>query len=172
MIPNLTIDELNGLQIGPDPNTPTGSIQNLLQLQDNATKVYGRHTIKFGYHFTDVILTNYFIQRVRGDYEYSTLQQYLFDLTPDVLGERSAGPTSDPLGFLQYEAFFNDDFRVKSNLTLNLGLRYEYVTMPVASRYQMYSVAASVPGGITFAEPDAQQERMVPAPRASPIRRV
>lgn len=92
VIPNLTIDELNGLQIGPDPNTPTGSIQNLFQLQNNTTKVYGRHTIKFGYHFTDVILTNYFIQRVRGDYEYSTLQQYLFDLTPDVLGERSARP--------------------------------------------------------------------------------
>jgi hypothetical protein len=162
VIPNLTIDELNGLQIGPDPNTPTGSIQNLLQLQDNATKVYGKHTIKFGYHFTDVILTNYFIQRVRGDYEYSTLQQYLFDLTPDVLGERSAGPTSDPCGFLQHEAFFNDDFRVKSNLTLNLGLRYEYVTIPVASRYQMYSMPASVPGGITFAEPTPSKNEWSP----------
>ena len=67
-----------------------------MQFQDNATKVAGRHTIKFGYSFTDVILTNYFIQRVRGEYEYSTLQQYLYDLTPDVLGERSAGPTAYP----------------------------------------------------------------------------
>jgi hypothetical protein len=162
VIPNLTIDELNGLQIGPDPNTPSGSIQNLLQLQNNATKVAGKHTIKFGYHFTDVILTNYFIQRVRGDYEYSTLQQYLFDLTPDVLGERSAGPTSYPCGFLEHEAFFNDDFRVKSNLTLNLGLRYEYVTTPVASRYQMYSAPANVPGGITFNEPTPSKNEWSP----------
>jgi hypothetical protein len=162
VIPNLTIDELNGLQIGPDPNTPSGSIQNLFQLQDNTTKVKGKHTIKFGYHMTDVILTNYFIQRVRGDYEYSSLQQYLFDLTPDVLGERSAGPTSYPCGFLQHEAFFNDDFRVKSNLTLNLGLRWEYVTTPVASRYQVYSAPANVPGGITFADPTPSKAEWSP----------
>jgi hypothetical protein len=162
VIPNLTIDELNSLQIGPDPNTPSGSIQNLLQLQDNATKIVGKHTIKFGYHFTDVILTNYFIQRVRGDYEYSTLQQYLFDLTPDVLGERSAGPTSYPCGFLQNEAFFNDDYRVRPNFTINLGLRYEYVTIPVASRYQMYSAPANVPGGITFGQPEPSANEWSP----------
>lgn len=162
VIPNLTIDELNSLQIGPDPNTPSGSIQNLFQLQENATKIAGRHTIKFGYHFTDVILTNYFIQRVRGDYEYSSLQQYLFDLTPDVLGERSAGPTSYPCGFLENEAFFNDDYRVRSNLTINLGLRYEYVTIPVASRYQMYSAPANVPGGITFGEPKPSGKEFSP----------
>jgi hypothetical protein len=117
------------------------------------TKVLGRHTIKFGGNFVDVITTNYFIQRVRGDYEYSTLAQYLLDLTPDVLGERSAGPTSYPQGFLQSAAFVNDDFRVRPNLTLNLGLRYEYVTTPVASRYQQYSAPANVYGGITFANP-------------------
>jgi hypothetical protein len=154
VFPNLTIDDLNSIQIGPDPNTPTGSIQNLLQGQDNLIKTVGRHTIKVGYSFTDVILTNYFIQRVRGDYEYKTLGQYLLDLTPNVLGERSAG-SSDPCGFLMHAAFINDDFRIRPNFTLNLGLRYEYVTIPVASRTQGYSIAASIPGpgGISFATP-------------------
>jgi hypothetical protein len=151
VFPVIQIDELNGIAVGPDG--PSGSIQNLFQLQDNLSKVWGKHTIKVGYHFTDVILTNFFIQRVLGNYEYSSLEQYLRDLTPDVLGERSAGPTSYPAGFLQHEAFFNDDFRVRPNLTLNLGLRYEYVTIPVASRYQKYSVPGNVPGGITFGEP-------------------
>jgi hypothetical protein len=162
VIPNLTIDDLNSLQIGPDPNTPSGSIQNLFQLQDNGTKIAGKHTLKFGYHLTDVILTNYFIQRVRGDYEYSSLEQYLLDLTPDVLGERSAGPTSYPCGFLEHEAFLNDDYRIKSNFTLNLGLRYEYVTTPVASRYQVYSSPANVPGGITFGEPKPSGKEFSP----------
>jgi Carboxypeptidase regulatory-like domain/TonB-dependent Receptor Plug Domain len=151
VFPVIQIDELNGIALGPDG--PSGSIQNLFQLQDNLSKIWGRHSIKIGYHFTDVILTNYFIQRVLGNYEYSTFEQYLKDLTPDVLGERSAGPTSYPAGFLQNEAFVNDDFRIRPNLTLNLGLRYEYVTIPVASRYQVYSSPANVPGGITFAEP-------------------
>ena len=62
------MDELNSVTIGPDG--PSGSIQNLFQLQDNVSKIIGKHTIKVGYHFTDVILTNYFIQRVTGNYEY------------------------------------------------------------------------------------------------------
>jgi hypothetical protein len=151
VFPVIQIDELNSIQIGPDG--PSGSIQNLFQLQDNMSKILGRHTIKFGYHFTDVILTNYFIQRVVGNYEYGTLERYLKDLSPDILGERSAGPTSYPAGFLQNEAFFNDDFKIKPNFTLNLGLRYEYITMPIASRYQIYSAPANVPGGITFGLP-------------------
>ena len=59
------------------------------------TKIVGRHTIKVGYHFTDVILTNYFIQRVLGNYEYSTLQQYV--LRPDPGRPRRTQRRSDQL---------------------------------------------------------------------------
>ncbi len=149
--PELTIDELNGLTFGP--TNPSGSTQNLFQVQDNVTKVLGRNTIKFGGNFIDMISTNYFIQRVTGNYEYSTLGLYLTDVEPDVLGERSAGATSYPVGFLQSSAFVNDDFRVLPNLTLNFGVRYEYVTVPVAARYQEYSSPANVYGGPTFARP-------------------
>lgn len=47
--PNIAIDELGSLQIGPDPNAPGGGIQNLLQTQENVTKTFGRHTFKAGY---------------------------------------------------------------------------------------------------------------------------
>jgi hypothetical protein len=158
--PNITIDELNSLDIGPDG--PSGSIQNLFQLQDNVNLIKGNHTIKFGYHFTDVILTNYFIQRVRGDYEYLTLQQYLEDLTPDSFGERSAGPTSYPAGFLENEAFIGDDWRIRPNLTLNLGVNYEYNTEPVASRYQSFSEVASVPGVFNIGKPSFAATNLAP----------
>ncbi len=160
VFPVIQIDELGGVTMGPDG--PSGSIQNLAQFQDNVSWVKGKHTIKFGYHFTDVILTNYFIQRVLGNYEYNTFSQYLQDLTPDVLGERSAGPTSYPLGFLQNEAYVGDDWRIRPNLTINLGLRYEYVTMPVASRYQVFSDPASVPGVFTVPKPQFSKNNWAP----------
>ena len=156
--PNLSFDDLN-LQVGPDPNTPTGSIENLSTLQDNLTKTIGRHTLKAGYSAFDVILAGYFVQRARGDYDYATLEEYLLDQAPTggnlsgVSGERSAGFANVPFGFLSQAGYFNDDFRFRPNLTFNLGVRYEYVQVPVGSRYQAESAIASVPGVITFAQP-------------------
>jgi hypothetical protein len=157
--PNLSFDDL-GLNVGPDPNTPTGEIANNLGIQENLTKTWGRHTFKMGYSFSDIILNGDFVQRARGDYDYATLGQYLTDFSPTggalegVAGERSAGATGGvPFGFLQNTAFFNDDFRVRPNFTLNLGIRYEYVTEPVGSRAQALDAIADVPGVITFNKP-------------------
>jgi hypothetical protein len=157
--PNVDVDELQ-LQLGPDPNAPQGGIQNLFQIQENLTKTMGKHTFKAGYNFSDIILSSFFVQRVRGDYDYATLQEFLTDEQPSggnisgVSGERTFGATTGvPEGFLQHSAFFNDDFRVRKNLTLNLGIRYEVVTVPVASRAQQYSAIADVPGVINFRNP-------------------
>jgi hypothetical protein len=87
----------------------------------------------------------------------------LRDLSPDSLGERSVGVAGGiPAGYLSQSAFFNDDFRLRPNLTVNLGIRYEYVTVPVVSRYQSFSSAASVPGLITFAEPKPDKNNWAP----------
>ncbi len=166
--PNISIDDLQ-LQIGPDPNTPTGSIENLSQLQENLTKTWGRHTFKAGFNMSDIILSGFFVQRARGDYDYASLSEFLLDQQPSggslsgVTGERSVGTANGvPFGYLQTAAYVNDDFRVRPNLTLNLGLRYEYVTVPVGSRAQQFSSIADVPGVINFASPKSDKNNWAP----------
>jgi hypothetical protein len=169
LFPNLSLDDLS-LQIGPDPNTPTGSIENTAQLQENITKSWGKHTIKAGYAAVDVIMAGFFVQRVRGDYDYASLEEYLLDHVPSGSsfgtpnsGERSAGSASGtPFGHVEHAFFVNDDFRIRPNLTLNLGVRYEYDTIPVGSRYQANSAIADVPGVINFRSPKSNPNEWSP----------
>ena len=155
--PTLVFDDI-ALQLGASKGNPNGQIQDELQLSDTITTTLGRHTLKIGYDFRDIILSTSFVSYPRGLYDYQSLEQYLLDLTPASGGFRFLGTTGPlvngmPAGFLQNAAFVQDDFRVTPNLTLNLGVRYEYVTVPVLSRAQRYSSIADVPGVITFREP-------------------
>ena len=72
--PNLTIDELNGLQIGPDRIRHPAKSRTTPSSRTTSPR-RGRHTFKAGFNMTDMVIAGYFIQRARGDYEYSTLGQ-------------------------------------------------------------------------------------------------
>jgi Carboxypeptidase regulatory-like domain/TonB dependent receptor len=156
------------LQLGANAANPNGQIQDELQLSDTITTTRGRHTLKIGYDFRDVLLSTSFVSYPRGYYGYQSLQQFLLDLTPDYFGNRFLGTTGPlvngmPAGFLQNAAFVQDDFRITQKLTLNLGARYEYVTVPVLSRAQQYSSIADVPGVIAFREPQPRKNDWSPS---------
>ncbi|HUJ95769.1 MAG TPA: carboxypeptidase regulatory-like domain-containing protein [Terriglobales bacterium] len=159
--PNLTIDEL-GTDIGPDPNAPQYSQQNLYQAVDNITWVKGNHTFKFGGEGRRYITPQMFIQRSRGDYEYSTLNLFAFDQIPDELAERSFGSvgySGDQYGLYWYA---NDIWKVRPNLSLNLGVRYEYNSTPFGWTQQSLNSIANVPGLITFGSPQAPTKDFMP----------
>jgi Carboxypeptidase regulatory-like domain len=160
--PNLQFDELNTLQLGPDPNGPQFGYQNLYQATDNVIWTKSHHTLKFGIEGRKYISPQSFTQRSRGDYEYSTLDRFLRDVNPDVLAERSNG---NPIYYGDQTAlywFANDDWRIRQNLTLNLGVRYEYTTIPFGERSQKLNQAASVPGLVDFSEPRAPKNNWGP----------
>jgi hypothetical protein len=161
VFPNIVINELN-VNVGPDPNGPQSTIQNLYQLTDNLTYNHGRHSFKFGFDGQDSISPQFFTQRSRGDYEWNYLSDYLFDYYPDYLAQRSIGGKTYYGNNYLFGWYANDVWKIRNNLTINIGLRYEYQTVPLGEREQNLNAAASVPGLINFTAPQPMGTAFMP----------
>jgi Carboxypeptidase regulatory-like domain len=162
--PNITMDDL-GLNVGPDPNAPQYSQQNLYQAVDNVTWIKGAHTLKFGVEGRKYISPQKFIQRSRGDYEWPTLSDFAWDLDPlqdNGFAERSFGNS----GYSgdQYAVYWygNDIWKASRHLSLNFGLRYEYTSTPYGWSQQSLNSIASVPGLVNFGSPRAPKKDFMP----------
>ena len=162
VFPNITLDDL-GVNIGPDPNAPQFGIENNYQVVNNLTLIRGNHSFKFGGDFRNIISPQSFSQRVRGDYEYLSLETFLRDLSPDAFGERNAGNNIYYGNQRVLYAFAQDDWRIRPNLTLNLGVSYSYQQVPLGARTsQVLNSISTVPGLIEFREPAAQTKNFAP----------
>jgi carboxypeptidase family protein len=162
VFPNITLDDL-GLNIGPDPNAPQFGIENNYQIVDNLTWIRGNHTFKFGGDFRWIISPQSFSQRVRGDYEYLSTEQFLLDLAPDAFGERNAGNNIYYGNQKVLYAFAQDDWRIRPNFTMNLGVSYSYQQVPLGARTsQPLNAISTVPGLLEFNEPKAQTKNFAP----------
>src|SRR5258708_39708357 len=90
------------------------------------------------------------------------LWEYLFDNNPDAVAERGLGKTVYYGDQVLLAFYGNDIWKVRPNLTLSLGLRYEYQTVPYSERLQTVNSLASVPGLISFSEPNPQTTNFMP----------
>jgi len=160
--PNIQIDQDLNVQLGPYTQAPSGVVLGTYQVVDNLSYTRGRHTLKFGFDGRKYIAPSRFIQRVRGEYDYSTLERYLLDLNPDEVAQRS--PNGVPFSGNQLDSYWyaNDDYHVRRNLTLNLGVRYEYKGMARGYALQSLNAISDVPGLIQFREPRTQKDNFAP----------
>jgi hypothetical protein len=111
------------------------------QLLDNVSIIQGRHSIKAGvdfrqFHYAEENggtasrgLFNY-----TGVYSGNGFADYLLGY-PNT-GTRSYPTNQFGLTDRQYHYFVQDDFKVSSRLTINMGLRYEWNTIPMADNAQ------------------------------------
>ncbi|MGH9695070.1 MAG: TonB-dependent receptor domain-containing protein, partial [Bryobacteraceae bacterium] len=159
--PNLAFDNLQ-LQLGPNTTFPQYNTSNMYQGLDNVSWTRGSHSFKAGTELRRYISPSVFTQRSRGDYHYSTVENYLIDKTPNVIAERGLGNVVYYGDQIASYSYFQDSWRARPNLTINLGARYEYTTIPQSERLQSVNALASVPGLIEFKTPQAQKNAIAP----------
>ena len=123
---------------GTAPYLPTREGQNSYQILDNITRVLGTHTVKFGVNFQSIRFRTSQVSAPLGAYTYTGLYTSnlgaantgfgLADLLADQMNSASLSTLSQFNDDRWYRAaYVQDDWRVTPALTLNLGLRYEFV---------------------------------------------
>ncbi len=144
--------------LGGNANGGTNITLNTFQYSDLLTYLRGRHTLKIGFQLSRYQQNNFYpgndgslgglygtgvftgnIINNASDPRYPTtamalgqnVRGYSFaDLILDRISYTSVGGVSGPVGMRQYRGgyFVQDDWKMKPNLTVNVGLRYEYNT--------------------------------------------
>ncbi len=154
--PNLGLKDL-GIDIGPDPNSPQDNIENNYQLSNNLSYLAGNHSLKFGGDIRKSISPQTFVQRSRGDYQYSATDRFLRDLNPDFLSQRNVGASKYYGDQIVFFSFAQDEWRIRPNITLNLGVNYSYQQVPFGAGLQTKNAISTVPGLIEFSKPTVQK---------------
>ena len=115
---------------GPSCCNGKSNVLNKFEYADTLVWTRGRHSLRFGANILRLQFNFSQTARSRGVYQFSNLRDFLqararsFDT---VFGAYIfQGFRENILGF-----FVQDDYRMRSNLTWNLGLRYEFITNPV-----------------------------------------
>ncbi len=140
---------ISGLfSIGGANNFPQGRVQNSFQFSDTLSWQKDRHSLKFGLDIRRIRLFNIAAFDSKGTFTFNNLEDFLNNKA--VTFVHALQTATFDARQTQQGYFVQDDFRVTPNLTLNLGIRYEYSKVPFGAfgATDPQSLAAAVPGPI------------------------
>jgi hypothetical protein len=123
----------SGLQIGPFPNQLQSALSDSLVYLDTVSWTRGHHALRFGGEIDrtsvrrdlPVLDNGLFYFTPGGDSTLNYWQNFLLGETN--LGEAGSGAANHDYHIPAFGAFAQDDYRIRPDLTLNLGLRVEWV---------------------------------------------
>ncbi len=118
--------------IGQNANTPQATEEQKFQFRDDFNLIKGTHTMKFGTNYIHTKLDGYFYFGTQG-YSLSFAQDPVAIMAgggfnrPGLLNRLtfSDGASSHLQKIHQVAFYFQDDWKVRPNFTLNLGLRWD-----------------------------------------------
>jgi hypothetical protein len=146
-----------------------GNVEDNIQLRDTATFIRGRHSVKVGFEMRQQRFKTRNQQNQNGTFTFSFLQTALNasnatgnSFASFLLGYPNQGSITTSLNVGSrrpyYAGFVQDDIRLTSRLTLNIGLRYD-LDLPPREQYDRASIfdlntpnpgAGNRPGAMVF----------------------
>jgi hypothetical protein len=124
---NYNIGDLS-LNIGPVVNSQARKV-HVYEFSNTTTVSSGRHTMKFGAELRNIIASSDFLSRARGEYTWTSLDEFVHDRFPVTLSSRGSGLGEFAQNRTSYYVFAQDNFKIHPRVNLEYGLRYEFTTV-------------------------------------------
>jgi len=135
---NVTTSGLSSL--GPSRTAPTAYVQNKFIEGDDILWTRGTHSMRFGISVTREDSNTEFSNYGGGTWAFGSLTNLLAGNASTLTGIPVV-PGNSPykdLREIQILPYFQDDWKVTPKVTLNLGIRYEFVTNPVSNQNDLF----------------------------------
>lgn len=173
-LPTISISGLNNL--GSNDFLPSDEVSQTLQIVDDFTKIYGKHSFKMGVEYQDVHFNTLQPAYSRGEFDFNgnyagvpgqggdQTGRAQFLLTPTAATYPNAGGVGFVGGANEVHAsnisktydtrtylalYFQDDWKVTPKMTLNLGLRWDYFSpISESNGAQANFVQSGPPNGV------------------------
>ena len=153
-VPGIKVSGLTALSGGLRGQSQQNYVGQMFQVYDDAFKTVGNHSLKFGFEFIrdqDNVFAPF---RIDGTATFKSLSAFLTNQPFTVTGDPPSFPITphndrDSI----FGGYLQDDWRARSNLTLNLGLRYEMSTIPIEVQNKIANLPTifTDPGNCTLA---------------------
>ncbi len=166
---------INGLStLGSNNFLPSDEVSSTIQLTDDVTKIYRKHTFKMGLEWQHVKFSTLQPSWSHGQFNFdgnftdvaggadtSNTGRADFLLTPiassvpggvnylggpDNIYASNIATTDDGKNY--FGGYFQDDWKVSAKLTLNLGLRYDYFGQVFEHHHAQANFVPDGPGGV------------------------
>jgi outer membrane receptor protein involved in Fe transport len=121
------------LTIGENFFSPRETTIERWQIADTATTLFGTQALKVGFDYQHDKVLNFFPGNFFGSYTFQSIASFNRGV-PNGSGEKyvqafagsgTSGPITNP-NLQDFSGYVQDEWRLTPNLTLNLGLRYDF----------------------------------------------
>jgi hypothetical protein len=144
-LPTIRVSGLAALGSAPYAN-PRGRDDTNWHFIDNFNWKLNRHEVKFGYEFRRTHIDSFYDTNVRGVLNFDSLADFLGGNPSGGRIAATTGTTDRTTTQNSHAFYFQDSFRWSSNLTVNLGLRWDYygVIKEDQNRFSVYNPASGL----------------------------